>query len=295
MGTTKRSPPFDSFPFLPHKKMTAPSYATCGALLLVVNVHIPKTGGSTVSDFLNRCTASQKKRFAYGHMHNFLAMPPAVQDHVMAIDAHMGYGIHLHPRFPKHRVNCTLYTTVVRPYPDILWSAFRFQNQSKLHTSIETFEGNLGRFREQEPWAFLGSISWQLCCWSDSQHPPNSIYDASGFLKREGVNTHSTFPEHCPNTLDRAMHCAIHNLCHRFHIVGETSKLDSFLNRLRDATGCSHIPYRTTNVHTKSTMLYDYIDRFESWVARNGSSRDTAVMRIGGEIALHGRAVCSSF
>ena len=182
----------------------------CGDKLLVVNVHVPKTGGTLVAHALGHCANIKKKKFLYGHNGNFERMSPIEKSKVLAVDAHMGYGMHLHQKnFPEDRKNCTVYVTLVRSFNDIVWSAFLFKGMFSSDFNIsmpnrkhnEKFDvmhkrNDFKDFSEiyldmikspeygspYDVFSYKGSVSYQYCCYHDFQHPIPEHYDANGRL-----------------------------------------------------------------------------------------------------------------
>lgn len=255
----------------------------CGRDILLVHIHIPKTGGTTLSETMRQCAAEKGMRFAYGHMENFLNMTSEDQSRTAAIDAHMGYGIHLHPLFPKHRRSCTVYYTVVRPYVDVLWSAMGHLHYVSKKWNNET--------NFAVPWTFSGALSYQLCCWSDSQHPPGSLYER-GKLKWMSSNAVQLDPS-CPRSLEEAASCSIRRLCRDFSFVGSTGDMEAAVRFVRKVMSCSGSKVPHSNSHSNEIPLDEEREKeLERLLLEAGAATDAAVLKFGGELASGRRGGC---
>jgi hypothetical protein len=270
-------------------KNTMQRFASCGDDLLLVHVHVPKTGGTSLSNLMRDCASQRKRGFAYGHFDNFLAMSPEEQDNIIAMDAHMGYGIHLQERFPKKRVNCTFYITVSRPYAAILWSAYNYLARVGKLTQFSD-PGALSRVL-LDPWQFRGGLSYQLCCWGDAQHPPGSVYKNGHLVKKAGGV--SPLDGTCPRTLDEAASCAMRRLCNDYHFVGSTDRLADTMVMVTKMMRCTRPAVEHANQHSDSISFDKTRARwFMDWLHANGSQQDSAVMKFAEEVSNGRRGGC---
>lgn len=274
----------------------------CGDKLLIVNIHIPKTGGTTVSEALKQCAWERNMRFAYGHYSSFSHMPAKKKERVFAIDAHMGYGIHLQQDFPEDRKDCTVYITFVRPLVDVLYSSYRYNYH--FQTTAETLE----EYKESwinykgltNPWSYKGSVSYQLCCYHDFQHEKRSDFDAFGNYKtsklpknQENYTTVYNDPN-CPQSFEERAECATKRLCDDFLIVGDLTNKDSiarFYRQLGALTQCDITRFIPTDKKEgvrkqkgREFPPYD-IDILSKVLGSEGANYDSFVMEYGKKVA----------
>jgi len=252
----------------------------CGSNILLVHTHIPKTGGTTISNVLISCAAQYGKKLAYGHIDNFLNMSIKEQNNIAAVEAHMGFGIEKQPNFPVHRKDCVIYLVIMRPYIDIMWSAMGHiyaDKKIEFPTKVKSFT------QFNNPWNFQGAISYQLCCFSDSQHPDDSVY-SKGHLVKQLSSSQNNFhiDEDCPKTIEEASTCAIKRLCEDYDIIGTTDKLSELIKKLVNIMQCkgTHIKNVHDNIHSLS-MRNDTFKRLTTYLKEDGSSFDAAVLKFG--------------
>lgn len=275
--------------------------ARCGSRALFVHIHIPKSGGTSLSFMMRRCAAQRHRAFADGTV-NFLNMTASEQTNVLAIDAHMGYGIHEHPRFPAHRADCVVYMTIARPYVDLLWSAMGHKAEHLRNANMSQHELGVSYHSELTmnftpwqsthnkftPWEFRGAISYQLCCWSDWQHPRSHDSPAQGPLFLEGQNYEVSAK--CPQTVEEAATCAVQRLCSDVDIVGTTQYLDAMIRRVSQTMNCS-IPEIHANSHTLN-MRKEHFDTLLEFLRQDGSFADAAVMKFAMMLAGGDTSAC---
>ena len=259
--------------------------ARCGSKVLFVHIHIPKSGGTSMSNMMRECAAQHRRTFAYGHLDNFLNMTASEQARVLAIDAHMGYGIHKHLRFPAHRASCVVYMTIARPYVDLVWSAMGHlaamrSNATLLSTRLVD---------HYNPWQFRGALSYQLCCWADSQHPKGSRYSHGHLVHHSSAEDYEVSSE-CPRTVDEAAACAVRRLCNDVDIVGSTPHLDATMHRVSKAMNCSTRMHHD-NTHTLGMTREHFHTLMES-LRQNGSFADAAVMKFAMMLASGDASAC---
>jgi hypothetical protein len=260
----------------------------CGPRLLVVHVHIPKTGGTSISELLQTCSSQRGMRFAYGHHDNFLAMTSTEQARVSAIDAHMGYGIHMQPSFPVERRNCTFYVTMSRPYASVIWSALGHL-QSMNAPLLEPKGSNL----LSNPWNFGGAIAYQLCCWSDSQHTPDTKYDSRGHLRGDVVHMRAPIGADCPTDLHNVTHCAVRRLCSRFHHVGRIDRMDHTLHVISSWMRCKAPSTAThSNQHSAPDLREANVDALLARLHMDNAYADAAILRLAEQVADGDRRGC---
>ena len=259
-----------------HKQIVEEKIRKCGAKILFVHTHIPKTGGTSLSDVLRSCAAQHNKKFAYGHLNNFLNMSKQEQDEIIAIDAHMGYGIKNHPNFPIYRKDCIIYFAVMRPYVDIIWSAMGHKYYAKENISPNKITSFI---QLNNPWNFQGAISYQLCCFSDPQHPEGFLYSKGNLVKQ--VSKENFYIEKdCPKSIEEASLCAVKRLCNDYDIIGNTYKLSELIQTINDVLKCKGNVQSHSNSHSL-LMKNDSFKHLVSYLKNFGSSFDTAVLKFG--------------
>ena len=213
-------------------------------------------------------------------MDNFLAMSAMEQTNVFAIDAHMGYGIHEHFKFPASRKDCVVYFTIVRPYVDILWSAMGHIKHSKKNITITDNVHN--------PWAFSGALSYQLCCFSDPQHHDGSTIHKGNLYTWQAANVRSGI--FVPQNRTRANKCALRRLCSDIDMVASLSELDKLLNVLGEISQCPKMatPHANNNHLTMENETFDLLTRF----LEKGND-DTALMKAGALMTSETTSLCN--
>jgi hypothetical protein len=258
----------------------------CGDRLMVAHIHIPKTGGSSLSTYFTECAKQVGRRFAYGHMHNFFNMSTARQKEVIAIDAHMGFGIHIHASFPLERRDCVVYLTIIRPYVDIILSAMGHQNAPISTISTST------SFKElMHPWAFNGALTYQLCCWSDAQHPSDAIYSDGTLIKQSNGGGKIEFKD-CPQHFINASMCAARRLCNDIDLIGSLSTLKTLEATLNRILRCNaNIPHiNSHHIH----MDEKWFRGLEHTLESEGSAFDTTLLKVGQLLIDGDRSMCES-
>ena len=261
--------------------------AECRNDLLVVHVHIPKTGGSSLSNVMRNCAGKKGKRFAYGHLDDFLAMTPTEQRRVIAIDAHMGYGIHLQPGFPSYRANCTFYVTSARSYVDIIWSSFG--HRMKINATEDMIKPDY--------WDLIsgGLVSRMICCWSDPQHD-DYWYDSNGHIIKTRVPPRSPRPPfpNSPTDREAILRWAVRRACNGFSLVGSIDNFDTFSARVATIMGCRG----DTTVHInkseqkKESQAARLVHPLDVYLNQTGVSEDMTLMKLLSLVARGDRSVC---
>jgi len=310
----------------------------CGDKLLVVNIHVPKTGGSTVVEALRTCTELKgNKTFLHGHTSSFFHMSTEKQRQAGSIDGHIGYGMHLQPNFPQDRKDCTVYIAMVRKLPEIVWSDFRYhlreknfdrnKNRNEIETFKEEYKNHLtteDKTRVLNPWNFRGSISYQLCCYHDFQHPSSKLYDDNGNYvdhpERSKMIYNYTSQDfrnvdpNCPASYQERMNCAFKRLCKDFAIVGDIDNPQSvgtFFRKLSVlmGNGCNLDRFIPSQENEKGVRINPTSwPSFDSYAAelihtvlsKPGAIEDLSLMEFGTKLAAAGggadkNGICNEF
>lgn len=251
----------------PNDLLGKKSLRECGEDLLLVFVHVPKSGGSTLRNQLLECTRSHNRKLAWGTV-DFLKLSPEEQKKYMAIQAHQGFGIHMQPGFPVYRRKCTHYMTVLDSTPHRIWSQYTFANRKRKErgqppmSTVEFFNWKRGGHMANaspvekphtmwstDPWSLNNSMTWQVCCWHNSQH--NNQYTGGTdnrtlrVIQRTRFSSPFDIDPHCPRTVEARLACAARRLCTDYSIVGIRKGIRGVVGQVATLMGCTH----TINTH----------------------------------------------